>query len=101
MTNEPTQFRTNLLRLLYLIMAIGLAVTVWPLVLAHETEQVRAATGAQCMMAAMADRHCLTTDEWKLSVEMAFPKPLAGDQNDTFVADRVIQHRAQTLSLDF
>ncbi|WP_298311885.1 hypothetical protein [Propionivibrio sp.] len=50
---EPTKLRTNLLRLLYLVMAMGLAVTVWPAILIHQTEQVHAATGAQSMMAAM------------------------------------------------
>ena len=53
MTDQPTRLRIHLLRLLYAIMAVGLAVTVWPSVLIHQTEQVHAATGAQSMLAAM------------------------------------------------
>jgi hypothetical protein len=53
MTNEPTKLRCNLLRLLYLIMAAGLAITVWPSVLSHDTVQAHSGPGAQSMMAAM------------------------------------------------
>jgi len=53
MTKEPTKLRCNLLRVLYLIMAAGLAFTVWPSIIIHETAQVHSAVGAQSMLAAM------------------------------------------------
>lgn len=53
MTTEPTKLRCNLLRLLYLIMAAGLAITVWPSVLIHDVMQVHSLTGVQSMLAAM------------------------------------------------
>lgn len=49
----PGKLRRNLLRLLYLVMAVGLAVVAWPHVLVHDVVQAHSDTGARSMLAAM------------------------------------------------
>jgi len=50
---KPGRLRCHLLRLLYLIMAAGLGIAVWPSVLFHDTVQAHTGPGGQSMLAAM------------------------------------------------
>jgi len=51
--NDISARRRNFLRVPYIIMAVGLAVVVWPYILSHEMEQAHSGPASQSMLAAL------------------------------------------------
>jgi hypothetical protein len=86
---EVSTFRLYLLRAMYLLMAVGLGVTIWPGVLHHPTDLalmravVRSLLGAVCLLAVLGIRYPLKMLPllffefvWKSTWVMAFGLPL-------------------------
>ena len=86
---EVTTFRLYLLRAMYLLMAVGLGITIWPGILHHPTDLalmrgvVRSLLGAVCLLAVLGIRYPLKMLPllffelvWKTIWVLAFGLPL-------------------------